>query len=481
MKNRNKIAAIILTLVISLMAHPFNVVKAEDVNVDIQSFSSSNNNVSGHYSYTYQIYDVNRNVDIDGTSFYGATLVTLDIYFDQYVQGEVDVTFDSSMSQYLNSDFNIFVDGAIFHDLINSVIQLETSGTNHIRLVLGCPWSYTQFSVLSNGVTINSSLLTVLDGSVEELLQDIDIKLAGQNITLDQIYTNTQTIATNQTTLINYLNEVRTKFTSLNSYVNTLQNTLIKYTNNAINNSMFWVNSAMSDYLSKTVNLTSQNYYFWKFGSNNPRDVKNIGFRIQPSFKFEGNYLVFDITLRTQQSGQVIPWSDLLLSTSKGTSNEFYIYVYYEESRTNTEIYSFILYVPLGVITINDQYNSLDRIQIAFNLNNVFEYDFAFYGCADNLPDKEPANNKDTTKDNINDAVNNLNNLTDQTNTVNNDATNRINEFNQNVDPFNYDYSNDFVELDYFKQRINDIYSMKEFRPFYLIPIMLYILLRILG
>lgn len=444
-KQRIKIPAIIFTLVITIITHPFLVVKAS-------TFTYQTNGIVGYFNYRMNLYgsDTIHDLLIDGTTYSGASILVYEFNAQYPVTGYFTISGNTSINI---NNFKLFCYGGKLSNYGGpgasyGRYRIYFSNVTYIKLILVSDVVITS----STSLTINQSGTDVdmyeATNDESSTLNEIDVKLGDQNYILQDI-----------------------------DYA--LRNTL----------SSLYVAVDYNKYINESYNVTS---HYKQFDSK--IDITSIKIEGTSNNFIKRNYFIFQLSLysRTARSDNSCNFNNYFIALNDLTPNtvltndQHYDYIIIQEYNDDPldirTLYTITFYIPSYLIRSNQVFN----IGIYYiNVDDVSDLYVSFVGSVETLPDIKADNHLDDKPieaDNLNNQTQQLENVNQQAQQIEQQNNQALDNFKLQVNPNNYyfDISNEY-STQYFKMRLEDIYNVSDLRPFYIIPVILFVLFAIMG
>lgn len=474
-KQRIKIAAIILTLAITFIAHPFLYVYAAATNHGHQTFTG------GRLEWEINTYDAVQDVTVNGTTFRAGGIIILNYYFTNTSTGTLRVNWSGFNVGWYNA-MNVYTFGAT----ISAITTASTSGitlkmnnaTDRVTVVISFNATDMNTSLESITSFINTPSLTTSTNNTQSSLSSIDVKLSNMSFTLSQIY---DLINADNGDILNYLDEITAYaeyLRDINLKLDDLDNQIdtISWTNMPIN-----YKGATTDYVNFNTNYTNGVGYYYTYENvtiNQSNEHAIFKFNIPIMGVFTPDMIKF--YTRTQRGWYLLNPEIMVYRTQF----EMTIYFILDNSSQN-----FIENQIFAIFINNDRINQY-RADLTYSLDYLDQSDIeywtirnAMYSNANYLLLQSIVNG-----DTDNSAANDINDITDQLNQSINDSNqaqesinDMMDDFKLNFDLNNYKFTFDDDFINYYKMKLTDLYDIQELRPFYIIPLVLFILWRLLS
>lgn len=446
MKNKGfKITALILTLAISIIAHPFLVINAA-------TYTYQTSGTVGYFNYRMNLYgsDNIHDLVIDGTTYSGASILVYEFYSQYPCTGYFTVMGNTSINM---NNYRLFCYGGKLTNYggpgsANGRYRISFSNVTYIKLILVSDNMLNSSTSLT--ISASGSDADMHEATSDELstLNEIDIKLGDQNNILQDI-----------------------------DYA--LRNTL----------NYLYINVNYNSYINESYNTSS---HYKQFDSNT--DINEIRIEGTSTNFIKRNYFIFQVSLysRTARSDNsfnfnnyYIGLTDLSPATVL-TNDQHYDYIFIQEYNDDPldlrTLYTVTFYIPSYLIRSTQAFNiSIYNIDV----DDVSDLYVSYIGTVETLPDIKADNHADdkpVEADNLNNQTQQLENINQQAQQIEQQNNQALNNFQLQVNPNNYyfDISNEYP-TQYFKMRLEDIYNVSDLRPFYIIPVILFVLLSIMG
>lgn len=413
-KQRIRIAALILTLAITFIAHPFIVVKAVT-------------NPSGILTTTLRYNDPD---DTSTTSYPISRIITLN--------------FSTEQTGY--AEFSL--DHAITPDQVNIYGATYSAGSTTFNI----HFDNTKFIYIEIYFRPNMAVVDILSWD----LYSVD----------------------SENHIINIENSTEIIVTTLDE--------INKQINAHLGNIFIQVNRGLTGNTSAS---------FTDFNANGVyMNLSNVSSqRIDLRFDYNianGNYLAFTLYLHTSTNvtDQTLKSIRIRMRDMKGyITNINTRYVYYQSvlnSDDNKYDVSITMYIPSYLI-IED--NNTDYMfwfiidQITIPGCDIFG--FIMRGMVEQLPEESYLNSTPAEASDLTDTTDNLNTLEETIQGFESLVDEQLTDFNENVNLNDYKFPLHFNSqtFQFMKQTLGNFYNLADLRPFYVIPIILFIFVKILG
>lgn len=432
----------------------------------------------GRLEWEINTYDSVQDVTIDGTTFRAGGIIILNYYLTNSSTGTIRTYWTGFNSGWYNAA-NIYTYGATISNVVYS-------GSTGITFKINNPSDRVTIVISFNGTDMNTSLegitsfssVTSLTAATSEAsaVQDIDVKLQGVSSTLSQILV---LLGSGNVPITEYLSEINAYSAYLEDIsisLDDIDNQIDTITWNVINTSYKgWT----TDYQSFNTDTYGYHAAGWYVMEN-------------PDFSSAVSSGIYKLT---------IP-----LGSGTTTINNLKFAQYWEGDFREFSPDSYLYYPTRNYIvlyfTVSETYHQWPQASwplciyvdkqlykyssYSFKLEYILPEDIEYWTILQAMQNKKlldsvsqlvVAQDSSSVVDPINDKIDELNDVTQQSQTIENQQIDNLESFNQSIDLDDYDF--DFTNrngIEYFKLKLTNIYDIEEFKPFYLIPIMLFIL-----
>lgn len=448
----------------------------------------------GRYEYQKNIYSSITNINIDGTSINSYGTIVIDIYLYNTYTGNLYINGITGTG-YINGG-SYYCYGASFgnFDTDNNKITLFISNpTDHVKVVYTINANDMYNFITNSNVAVTGNL--VVSDDVETTVSDIDIKLSSCSNTLQQILTALQSGGD----IYEFLDDINTYIQYINSLVTT-NNTLLSYQNTLLDQYDIYIHyfelrindTALTGYPRVIFNQNDLNNYYY-YGDLDDYTIRRFDIRTYQKL-FNGNYASFTFYFKSNTEinnnwWEYINWRFRDNNGILCELDEKYIYYSSKLSYDDQKYYCMLtIYIPIYSFTTYDtsSYNLNLSASIAGSANyltNIIKVGVIYHGVVENLPDEIPNNIEQSSIENdLEQTASDINDAASQSSAIEEQYISDLTDFKNNLDLSDYDFSlHSNSGFTYIKEKLQDIYEINEFKPFYLVPIIFMVLTVILG
>lgn len=472
-----KITAFIFTLVICIIIHPFSVIKADTVQRDGYGTFTG-----GRWVRTLYVDNADFDMVIDGTTHHGNTIIIYDIYFDSNKSG----SFRVNASNYDRLDyFTITVNNGVISDRTNATTQtgyytIGFTAVDHVKVIL------TSYS--SNGYTDPTKTTTVSNFSITDAPEDVTTTLGQIDVQLGDIELSLNQILAllghpGDTPISTYLYQIQ----QYSAYLQGISTDLHNIDN--LIDTITWLSIPVTykGYTTDYVNFNTDTYGYHAAGwyvLENPNFDSSVSSGIYKltiplgaasttlnNLKFaqywsgEWRYFIPDNYLYYPTRNFIIIYFTVGESYHQWPQSNYPLGIYVDKQLYKYSAYEFKLeYILQTDIEYWDLYNTMKNNQLIQKLDTLISGD----------PDTQ-------TSQSIDDITDDFNLQLEDSNQSQQSINNMIEDFNLQFDLDDYKFNigiSDYVQ--YYKMRLTDVYDIDSFKPFFIVPIIFYMVWRLL-
>lgn len=445
--------------------------------------------IHGRYTYTggrleweVNTFDSVQDIEVDGTTYRAGAIIISDFYLNNTSTGTLRFYWSGFNQGYYNA-MNVYVFGSTISNIgysgTSSGVTLKLNeAVDHIKVVITFNNTDINTSLSSFSPVVASSLTAVT--SSDTAVTQIDVKLAGVASTLSQILA---ILGSGNVSITDYLEDI-------NAYAAYLED-LTGYIENIDDqiDTITWLSIPVTykGYTTDYINFNTDTYGYHDAGwyvLENPDFSSSVSSGI---YKLTIPLGAASTTFDNIQFAQY--WSDAWRSFTPDnylyypTRNYIIIYftvgeTYHQWPQSN---------YPFGIYVDKQMYK---YSAYQFKLEYILQTDIEYWDLYKSIQTNKLiqlvnvlASGVDASSitDQIDQKTDDLNDAANQSQIIEQQQLQNLESFNNSIDLDDYNFNFDVRNgIEYFKLKLTNIYDIQEFKPFYLIPIILFVLMAIL-